>query len=88
MIPRSGRPPGVGNDNPLQDSCLENPGTEESGGLQSTGLQIVGHAYIHSSWLQAHGGRFLSEDFDAVFNQCHGGYTHQCVMTIHQTVFL
>ena len=24
-IPRSGRPPGVGNGNPLQNSCLENP---------------------------------------------------------------
>ena len=24
-IPESGRSPGEGNDNPLQDSCLENP---------------------------------------------------------------
>ena len=24
-VPVSGRPPGEGNDNPLQDSCLENP---------------------------------------------------------------
>ena len=24
-IPELGRPPGVGNDNPLQHSCLENP---------------------------------------------------------------
>ena len=24
-IPGLGRPPGEGNDNPLQDSCLENP---------------------------------------------------------------
>ena len=81
-------PPGIGNDNPLQYSCLENPRTEESGGLQCSGLQIVGHAYIHSSWLQAFEGRFLSEDGDAVFNQCHGGYTHQYAMTIHQTVSL
>ena len=79
---------GVGNDNPLQYSCLDNPRTEESGGLQSIGLQIAGHAYKHSSWLQAYEGRFLSEDFDAMFNSCHGGYTHRCVMTIHQTVFL
>ena len=25
LIPRSGRSPGEGNGNPLQDSCLENP---------------------------------------------------------------
>ena len=25
LIPGSGRSPGGGNDNPLQDSCLENP---------------------------------------------------------------
>ena len=25
LIPRSGRPPGEGNGNPLQYSCLENP---------------------------------------------------------------
>ena len=28
LIPGSGRPPGGGNDNPLQYSCLENPWTE------------------------------------------------------------
>ena len=38
-IPGSGRSPGEGNGNPLQYSCLENPWTEEPGGLQSTGLQ-------------------------------------------------
>ena len=42
-IPESGRSRGVGNGNPLQYSCLENPGTEESGGLQSIGLQRVRH---------------------------------------------
>ena len=31
--------PGEGNGNPLQYSCLENPWTEEPGGLQSMGLQ-------------------------------------------------
>ena len=36
-IPRSGRSPGEGNGNPLQYSCLENPWTEELGGLQSMG---------------------------------------------------
>ena len=29
--------------NPLQYSCLENPWTEEPGGLQSMGSQRVGH---------------------------------------------
>ena len=38
-----GRSPGEGNGNPLQYSCLENPWTEEPGGLQSTGSQRVGH---------------------------------------------
>ena len=32
-IPGSGQPPGGGNGNPLQYSCLEIPWTEESGGL-------------------------------------------------------
>ena len=32
-IPGSGRSPGEGNGNPLQYSCLENPMTEEPGGL-------------------------------------------------------
>ena len=36
-IPGLGRPPREGNDNPQQDSCLENPWTEEPGGLQSMG---------------------------------------------------
>ena len=33
LNPGSGRFPGVGNGNPLQCSCLENPWTEEPGGL-------------------------------------------------------
>ena len=41
-IPGSGRSPGEGNGNPLQYSCLENPWTEEPGGLQSTGSQRIG----------------------------------------------
>jgi len=32
-IPGLGRSPGGGNSNPLQYSCLENPRTEEPGGL-------------------------------------------------------
>ena len=35
------RSPGEGNGNPLQYSCLENPWTEEPGGLQSMELQRV-----------------------------------------------
>ena len=39
LIPGSARSPGEGHGNPLQCSCLENPRTEEPGGLQSTGSQ-------------------------------------------------
>ena len=35
--------PGGGHGNSFQYSCLENPMTEDPGGLQSMGLQIVGH---------------------------------------------
>ena len=35
------RSPGGGNGNPLQYSCLENPWTEEPGGLQSMGSQML-----------------------------------------------
>ena len=42
-IPGLGRSPGGGHGNPLQYSCLENPMTEEPGGLQSVGSQRVGH---------------------------------------------
>ena len=42
-IPGFGRPPGEGNGNPLQFSCLRNPMTEKSDGLQSMGSQRVGH---------------------------------------------
>ena len=34
---------GEGNGTPLQYSCLENPWTEEPGGLQSMGSLRVGH---------------------------------------------
>ena len=42
-IPGLGRPPGGENGNPLQYSCLENPMTEEPGGLQSMESQRVGY---------------------------------------------
>ena len=40
-VPGLGRFPGRRHGNPLQYSCLENPGTEEPGGLQFTALQRV-----------------------------------------------
>ena len=43
LILGSGKPPGVGNGNPLQFSCLKIPRTEKPGGWQSTGSQRVGH---------------------------------------------
>ena len=42
-IPELERSPGKGNGNPLQYSCLENPWTEEPGGLQSMGSQRGWH---------------------------------------------
>ena len=42
-LPGSERSPGEGNGNPLHCSCLENPWTEEPGGLQSMGSQRVRH---------------------------------------------
>ena len=39
-IPRSGRSPGERNGNPLQCSSLENPWTEDPGGLQSWGHRV------------------------------------------------
>ena len=41
--PGLGRSPGGGHGNPLQYSCLENPWTEEPGGLHSMQSRRVGH---------------------------------------------
>ena len=49
-IPGSGRSPGVGNGNPLQCSCLENP-TEGSGRLLSMGSQRVRYD-LATKWQQ------------------------------------
>ena len=46
LIPGSGGVPGEGNGNPLQYSCLENPWTEDPGGLQSMGSQRVRHSWV------------------------------------------
>ena len=43
LVPGSGGSPGERNGNPLQYSCLEEPMTEERGGIQSMPLQIVRH---------------------------------------------
>ena len=42
-IPVLVRSPGEGNSYPLQHSCLENPWTEEPGGLESMESQRIGH---------------------------------------------
>ena len=42
-IPGLGRSPGEGHSNPLQYSCLDDPWTEEPGGLQSMGSHRVRH---------------------------------------------
>ena len=42
-IPGSERSPGGGHGNPLQYFSLENPWTEEPGGLQAIRSQRVGH---------------------------------------------
>ena len=42
-IPGSGRSPGERHGNPLRFSCLQNPWTEEPGGLQLIGSHRVGH---------------------------------------------
>ena len=47
-IPGLGRPPGVGNGNPLQYSCWKIPWIEEPGGLQSMVSQGVGHNLAHT----------------------------------------
>ena len=43
-IPGSGKSPGVGNGNPLQEhSCLEYSMEEKPGGLQFMGSHTIGH---------------------------------------------
>ena len=43
LILELGRSPGGGHGNPGQYSCLENPWTEEPGGLKSMGSQRIGY---------------------------------------------
>ena len=51
-ILESGGSPEGGNGNSLQYSCLENPWTEEPGGLRSMELQRVGHDWAHTCMLR------------------------------------
>ena len=58
-IPGSGRPPGEGNGNPLQCSCLENP----RDGAWWAAVSVVAQSRTRLKWLsssQAPGGRDLS----------------------------
>ena len=57
LIPGTGSSPGGGHGHPLQYSCLENPMTEESGGLQSTESQRVRRDQIDL----AHSTTFLNQ---------------------------
>ena len=52
LIPGSGRCPEVGNGNPLQYSCLDNPRTEVPWRLQTMGSQRVGNKWVteHSTY--------------------------------------
>ena len=50
-IPELGTFPGEGEGNPLQYFCLGNPMEKESGGLQSTGLQRVGHYWTTNTYI-------------------------------------
>ena len=49
LIPGLGKSRRGGNGNPLQYSCLENPWTEEPGGLQSTGSQSQTPLSMHTT---------------------------------------
>ena len=48
--------PGRGYSNALQSSCLENPMTEEPGGLWYTGSQRVGHGRSNLAHVQSKDG--------------------------------
>ena len=60
LIPGSGRPPGGGNGNPFQSSCLENPMDRGAWGLQSMGSQRIRHDW---ACMHADGGCCWIKDF-------------------------
>ena len=51
LIPGSGRPPGEGNGNPLQYSCLENSWTEEPGRLQRGRKEADITEVVNTGWI-------------------------------------
>ena len=61
-----GRYPGRGHGNPLQYSCLENPQTEEPGGLQSILPQRVGHDSATNTHTQTHINREREKTFHLI----------------------
>ena len=50
LIPESGKSPGEGNGNPLQNSCLENPMDWGAWQLQSMGSQRAGHDWASNTF--------------------------------------
>ena len=66
--PGLGRYSGEGNGNPLQYSCLQNPWTEETGGLQSMGLQRVRHDWATSLLLHFSGGDGIPTELFQILN--------------------
>ena len=50
LIPGLEKPPGGGNGNPLQYSCLDNPMDRGACGLQSMGSQLNTHTHYYLSW--------------------------------------
>ena len=57
-IPGLGRSPGKGNGTSLQYSCLENPMSEEPGGLLSMGSHRVGHDWVNKQQIYRYTCRF------------------------------
>ena len=78
LIPGSGSPPGGGNGNPVQYSCLENSVDRRVGGLQSMGWQKVGHnwAYMHEKWKNYIHCNFvfLFSSLRTIFKDIHNDY--------------
>ena len=58
LIPGSGRSPGVGHGNPLQDSCLENPHGQRS----LAGYSPSGHKELDMTEVNEHACTIISKD--------------------------
>ena len=69
-IPRLGRSPGGGHDNPLQDSWLEDQMTEEPGGLPYLWSHWVGHYWSDLAGMHSHIHIFeFSKNFSVYFSK-------------------